>query len=58
MIDYGRIVLEEVKNPERFLKNLDFLEEAVAYATGKTTQIRKDYVHNYPTASSTNVVYG
>lgn len=58
MIDYQRITLEDIKNPERFSDNKDFLKEAVAYAVGKTAEIRKDYVHNYPTASSTNLMYG
>ena len=58
MIDYRRITLEEVKNPERFSGDKAFLKDAVAYAVGKTAEIRGEYVHNYPTASSTNLMYG
>lgn len=58
MINYERIQLEEIKNPERFSDNTDFLADAIAYAVGKTAEIRKDYVHHYPTASSTNLMYG
>ena len=58
MIDYRRITLEEVKNPERFSGDTEFLKDAVAYAVGKTAEIRGEYVHNYPTASSTNLMYG
>ena len=58
MIDYRRITLEEVKNPERFSGDTAFLKDAVAYAVGKTAEIRGEYVHNYPTASSTNLMYG
>ena len=54
MINYERITLEELKNPERFTDNTDFLKDAVAYAVGKTTEIRGEYVHNYPTANSEN----
>ena len=58
MINYERITLEELKNPERFTDNTDFLKDAVAYAVGKTTEIRGEYVHNYPTANSENLMYG
>ena len=58
MIDYERIHLEELKNPERFTDSTDFVKEAVDYAVGKITEIRGEYVHNYPTANSENLMYG
>lgn len=58
MIDYERIKLEEIKDVERFTANLDFLDDAIAYATEKIAEVRKDFVHEYPTASSKNLKYG
>ena len=34
-MDFERVSLEEVKNPERFHGNTDFLDDAIAYATDK-----------------------
>lgn len=57
MVDYERVTLEEVKNPERFTGETEFLDEAVAYAAGKVREILPEFVHSYPSACSVNLIY-
>lgn len=57
MIDYERIHLEEIKNPERFDGNPHFLEDAISYATTKVWDIMGDFVHYHPSPSSVGLMY-
>lgn len=57
MIDYKRVYLEEVRNPERFNGSTAFLEEAVQYAVDKIFSVMKDFVHQYPQSTSENLIY-
>ena len=56
-MDYMRVNLEEVKNPERFNGDLSFLDGAIGYATDKIFSVMKDFVHKYPNSASENLVY-
>lgn len=57
MINYERIKMEEIQNPERFTGDTSFLDDAVAYATGKVWEVMGDFVHSHPDASSINLMY-
>ena len=39
MINYERIQMEQVEHPERFTGDTAFLDDAVAYATGKVWEV-------------------
>ena len=56
-MDYKRVKLEEVKNPERFNDDRAFLDEAIAYATDQVFSVMKDFVHQYPNSNSENLIY-
>lgn len=58
MAEYQNVILEEVKDPERFSGDTSFLEEAAAYAVKKVVEIMPDFVHNFPSASSIDLMYG
>lgn len=52
-----RVTLEAVRNPERFQYQPDFLPSAIAEATGRIKLVMEDFIHDYPSASSTGLVY-
>lgn len=56
-MNFERVALEEVKNPERFQGNTDFLDDAVDYATNQVFSVMKDFVHRYPNSNSNNLIY-
>ena len=56
-MDYKRVKLEKVKNPERFNDNKDFLDDAIQYATEKIFSVMPDFVHKYPNSNSDNLIY-
>lgn len=56
-MNYQRVKLEEIKNPERFTGNLDFLDSAIEYATNKVFLVMGDFVHKYPNSNSENLIY-
>ena len=56
-MDYKRVNLEEIKNPERFTGDLSFLDDAINYATDKIFTVMKDFVHQYPQSNSENLIY-
>ena len=56
-MNFERVALEEVKNPERFQENTDFLDDAVDYATNQVFSVMKDFVHRYPNSNSNNLIY-
>lgn len=58
MVDYKKVVLEEVKNPKRFHGDISFLDNAVSYTTGKVEEVMPNFVHSFPSASSENLIYG
>ena len=57
MINNNRVKFTEVKNAERFSNDLSFLEGAIKYSTDKVNDIMGDFIHKYPAACSTNLIY-
>ena len=57
ILNYQRVSLEEVKNPQRFNDDKSFLDDAIKYATDKIFSVMKDFVHKFPSSSSENLIY-
>ena len=53
-----RVTLEQVKNPEQFRYHAAFVEKAVRSAADQVFANMSAFVHDYPTASSENLIYG
>ncbi len=53
-----RVTFEQVKNPQQFRYDSAFLEEAVSSATDQILANLSEFVHDYPMASSENLIYG
>ena len=56
-MNYERVKLEEIKNPDRFRGGIEFVDEAIDYAVNKIFTVMRDFVHKYPSSSSENLIY-
>lgn len=52
-----RVNLEQVRNPERFTYDKNFVDDACKFVTDKVFEIMPEFVHNYPSSSSENLIY-